>query len=144
MGVSDIELSEFSQFSYFNLPQYLKLLIENDIEVSIKEVSDYYIENPEFYFKNITEINGVKVPTEITNDVNDGVDYQWNLLKKYSSDEYSNVKIIDYTNQNDLNGYAGYAIRLESGEVVIASRRSESPVDDSMDSILEGNKIEPI
>ena len=69
MGVSDIELSEFSQFSYFNLPQYLKLLIEKDIEVSIKEVSDYYIENPKFYFKNITEINGVKVPTEIINRI---------------------------------------------------------------------------
>ena len=65
--------------------------------ISIKEVSDYYIENPEFYFKNITEINGVKVPTEITNDVNDGVDYQWNLLKKYSSDEYSNEIFIRKT-----------------------------------------------
>ena len=87
MAISDVKLSEFAQFSYFNLPPDLKENINDGIGLSIKEVSDYYIENPEFYFKNITEINGVKVPTEITNDVNDGVDYQWNLLKKYSSYE---------------------------------------------------------
>ena len=69
MGVSDVQLSEFAQFSYFNLPNELKKEVDWKRDISIKEVSDYYIENPEFYFKNITEINGVKVPTEIINRI---------------------------------------------------------------------------
>ena len=69
MVVSDVELSEFSQFAYFNLPKKLSQRLKEGREISIKEVSDYYIENPEFYFKNITEINGVKVPTEIINRI---------------------------------------------------------------------------
>ena len=87
MVVSDVELSEFSQFAYFNLPKKLSQRLKEGREISIKEVADYYIKHPDVYFQNITEVNGVKVPTESTNDISDGVDYQWNLLKKYSSYE---------------------------------------------------------
>lgn len=81
MAISDVQLSEFAQFSYFKLYKELNQTLNQKGKISIKEVADYYIENPRFYFKNITEINGVNVPTETTNNINDGVDYQWDLLK---------------------------------------------------------------
>ena len=50
MAISDVELSKFSQFAYFNLPKKLSQRLKEGREISIKEVADYYIKHPDVYF----------------------------------------------------------------------------------------------
>ena len=106
--MTDRELAELSQLSYLNLPNEFIAKSDLNEKASFQEFMEYCIEKPE----NMGISKG---------------DYTYQLCQKYAQEQYKDLQILNYTNQNETNGYVGYALKDSSGNVVIASRGSESP-----------------
>ena len=106
--MTDRELAELSQLSYLNLPKSFLEKVNNKEYTTLQEFMEYCIEKPE----NMGISKG---------------DYTYQLCQKYAQEQYKDLQILNYTNQNETNGYVGYALKDSSGNVVIASRGSESP-----------------
>ena len=112
-SIKDITLGEFANLSYVDLTDKLRKKVQDGIEVTLKDLADSEID---YYLDR--EKSG-----EISYQEQDIL----NVLKKCQSGEYKDYKIKKYENGNNKTGFVGYAIETKPGELIITSRGSEVP-----------------
>ena len=139
--INDVILSELSQISYIDVPNKLKDKFNQYKEYINLGIEVQPITLQEFSQAALLELDNYFKINEDTGEYSQGDKYAISLLEKYSSEEYSSVKIIDYKNDNGKSGYVGYALEFDDNTVVIASRVSETP-DSELNKIkTNGEKI---
>ena len=112
-SIKDKTLGEFSNLSYTDLDPKLIEDLDIGVEVTLKDHADICID---YYLEREKSGNLSYQEQDILN-----------VLKKCQSGEYKDYKIKKYENGNNKTGFVGYAIETKPGELIITSRGSEVP-----------------
>lgn len=123
--LDEVDMNRLSDLSYLDMPPDLALVVSDGGKVSIKELADYYLANPDKYKTgNIDRDN-----------------YLAETLEMCSKGTYKDINIVDYENQNVLvdggkdgkiensnskdSGLVAYAFETSPESVTVVYRGSE-------------------
>lgn len=112
--MNDIELSELSNISYLDMKGQLKDMYDAG-KLTMGKISDFYLSDEGKYF----EKDNIQDQAIIA------------ALKKYQNPPYSEYKVVDYENNNGTDGLVCIAVETIDGNIVVASRGSETPDENS-------------
>lgn len=113
--MNDIDLSELANISYLDVKYDLEKYF-NKKELTMGKLADYYLNREDIEFKK----DNIQDQAIIA------------ALKKYQNEPYRSFKVVDYENNNGTDGLVCLAIETTPGNIVIASRGSEMPGENSI------------
>ncbi|MBB6716884.1 hypothetical protein [Clostridium gasigenes] len=102
MRIRDIDLANFSNLSYLNIPPELWRQLKDLGELSMKEFADYYLSDE--VMKKEFDLSDINDQAKIA------------ALKECQTGAYKNFKIVDYQNNNGGDGFVGFAIETTPGK----------------------------